>query len=68
MRATSNSLKLGRVRNYFGPLRSYFDVKNLLAKRELPKEQTGALEKQLIDLEKHCQENLPKILKFIKSQ
>lgn len=54
-----------RIRNYFTPISTYFELKGMLQDKKLSKDKKEFIEKKLGELEEQCQIEVDKILKLV---
>ncbi len=65
---TEEAFKLDRIRNYFTPIITYFNMLEELNNKKIQKEQRKGLKNILKETEKQCYKNISKIQEILKSK
>jgi PIN domain nuclease of toxin-antitoxin system len=62
---TKEEFELDRIRNYFSPISTYFEIKAKIEKGEIPNDKKESIMKLLEECEKECKINIKKITKVL---
>lgn len=65
---TDYEFLLDRMRNYFTPISTYFELKNMLKDRKISKNKKEFIDKKISELEEQCYLEVEKILDLIKEK
>lgn len=66
--STEDEFKLDRVRNYFSPIKTYFELKKVLSDPETSEDKKEEIQKILDECEEQCNISIEKINKFLKAE
>ena len=65
---TEDEFKLDRIRNYFTPIKTYFELRKMLEDKKLSEDQKNLLKNKLVNLKSNAIKVLIKLMGFWKQK